>query len=502
MALVSQLFNHSTPSPPSLSGGMLLGASGVSHPPGQVIGGTNGTSSANGSFNDPNGYGQVVFYNDGATSYMLVADSVNGRIQRLTKHSSGLWQFVDLVSNFGGALVGGSACSLIAIDYSRNQIHIAAYDHQVDNTWISVWSLASWPTLNSGNRLRQYGSNALADQSGKAFRGLSLEIDDTYAVVTSIFSPFKTVVWNHVSGALVVQENQVSAYARWATDRAGKWWSGSSGAAAEPGIWNSNLLTLTGSARLDSAAVGTNVRRNRFAGTPFNPVYVAGRVYARDTTGRILGWDAASGTPVDSFVPVDSLGPSDTFNGSGVFSQNINIYAGKMGAGLDADGVPWMVGWCSNADNTSTSQSFLVAWCLGTSTATWSKTGWGGGACILQSIGAKGSQLAGEKFQVQFRKNGGDPLTLTESQLLDPASFVALGTFTGSDVLELKLLLGSWNRLDGHATKVATRNKLSPTNVSLQLLWDDPDGATVVHQQTTALQGALAGGGLMGRLSG
>lgn len=489
MALASQVLDHDTPSAPTRANGMLLGSTGVNAPRGQVIGGTSGTSSADGSFSDFNGYGQIDYDSAGR---MYIADSNNARVQCFTK-IAGVWTYHSKVSNAAGALVGGSACSLLSIDRSvtPNQIHIAAYDSQVDGTWISVWSVSDWPNLTSGNRLRRYGSNALSDASGKAYRGLSLQVDGTYAIVTSLFSPYRTLRWNHLTGALANEETQGSQYAKWATDGAGNWWTVARAGASEVGLWSHDPATLTGITRYDAANVGTNLRRDRFANaTPINPVYVAGRIYVREVSGRILAWNAATEEFIDEFAAAGALGGSDVFSGYGAHQQDVNVYAAKSGAVVDADGCAWLVAWASNADNTSTSQSYLVAWPLTTATATWTKNDWSSGTNTIKAIAVQGAHVAAEKIKVRLRKGSGSWTTVTAAQLADE-SVLDFETFTGSDVLTVELSLSTGDRQDGTSGLTFARDKLSPSEVSLKLYYEDTAGDVYVPYPSAGFKGRV-----------
>ena len=472
MATALQLLNATTPAAPTRALGMLLGASGVTHPPVQTIGIMTGTSSADGSFSDSSGYGQISYDSAG---YMYVADTANNRVQRFAKSAAGVWAYESKFTGVGTVLGGGTAPAIVAIDRSTtpNQVHIAAYDHYTASNWISVWSVADWPSLTTLNRLRQYGANASSNTAGRAYLGGALALDDTYAVVSSLLSPFRLLTWDHVTGSLVIEETQTAPQA-FATDGADNWYSVTNGG-AEIGLHSFNVQTMASISRLDSTG-NNSPRRDRFGvSNAGNPSYHSGRLYLRDYLGRVMGWEV-DGDYVDDFIFAGALGASNAISGNSSAGATSNPLTSKVGIVVDADGVAWFVAWSFNADNAAT-QSFLTAWPMFASTAQWTKTDWSAQANTLQGIHFDGVNLSSEKYKVRLNKNGGSWVTLVAGQFTGAAftsAIAALGTFAAGATLTVELSLSTWDRLDGHASLTATRDKLSPSEVVAALAYDDP----------------------------
>jgi len=357
MARAAQIFDHDTPSAPSRTGGMLLGASGVTHAQLHTIGALSGTSSSNGQFNDAEGYGHIDYDGSG---YLYVFDSGNNRIQRFALNASGVFAYdskLDSVATLVGG--GGATYGILAIDRTNAQIHITMGDYtQTSGAWISVWNLSDWPTLTTLNRVRQYGSNsASSDASGRSYLGLSLTIDDTYAVVSSALSPFRLLRWNHQTGVLQNQETQGAAYSQFATDGAGNWWSGSNAGAAEPGLYKMDVTSFTASgSRIDTASV-SQWRLGQFVSTSASPrpFYYGGRIYARDYLGGCTGWDAVTGAIADDFTSPGALGPSNTVDGtmSGAPALASVIYRDK-GSVVVVGTAAYFVCWSHNASGSAT----------------------------------------------------------------------------------------------------------------------------------------------------
>ncbi len=497
MALARQTFDHDSPSAPTRALGMLLGTSGVTHPPVQTIGILTGTSSADGSFSDATGYGQIDYDSAG---YMYIADTDNNRVQRRVKNAAGAWVHESLVASMGTLLGGGSAVCIVAIDrsVSPNQIHVAAYNHNSVGAWISVWSVADWPNLTTINRLRQYGSNAGSDIAGRAFLGAALTIDDTYAVITSLASPFRVLVYNHLTGALIAQETQSSTYG-FTTDGNDNWYSVAN-AGVETGLWSYNIQTMAGIARLDSAGVNPP-RRDRFA-VMFGgyPSYYSGRIYLRDYLGRGMAFEP-DGDYVDDFIWPGALGSGNFVAGHSGQSANSNAIGSKSNVIVDADGVAWYVAWSANADNAA-SQSFLTAWPMSTSTATWTKNDFSAGTNTIKSLSLKGTLLAGEKYKIRLRKNAGAWTTVT-SDLLQDESVLDFETFTSGDALTVELSISAWDRQDGATGLTATRDKLSPANVAVQMIYEDTVGDVYVPYVSPGFKGKHGGtGAFKGKVGG
>jgi len=501
MALARQTFDHDSPSAPTRAAGMLLGSSGVTHPPLSTIGALSGTSSANGSFSDTEGYGHIDYDSSG---YLYVFDSGNNRVQRFV-HNATDGDF-DYDSKLDGitTLVGGGSTNygILAIDRTNAQIHLTLGDYtQTSGAWISVWNLSDWPNLTTLNRVRQYGSNSSSsDASGRSYLGLSLAIDDTYAVVSSALSPFRTLRWNHQTGVLENQETQATTYSQFATDGAGNWWVGAHAGAAEAGICKIDVTTLTiiGS-RLDTASQ-TQWRSAQMPSTSAapRPFYHGGRVYVVDYLGRISAWDAGTGAFVDDFVAPGSLGPSNTLTGANSGSHQLaaTIYRDK-GRVIVVGDKAYFVSWSHNASGTA-AQCFLAVYPLATSTAAWTKTDWSAGTNTIKAISIKGTSLSGEKFKIRLRKNAGAWTTITPDLVQDEGT-LDFETFTSGDTLTVELSLSTWDRLDGHATLFATRDKISPSEVAVQVVYEDTDGDVYVPYAAPGFRGKV---GIQGAYKG
>jgi len=464
---------------------MLLGSSGVTHPPLQTVGQLTGNSASDGEFSTSGlGYGQLDYDSSGR---LYVMDTGNNRVQRFTKNSSGIWAYDSKATTITTSLGGGTNPVLLAIDRAANEIHLAAYDQYVDSTWIKVFSLSGWPTL--GAAVRSYGSNANSNTAGKAYLGLSLTIDGTYAVVTSYNSPSRLLCWNHLTGSLVIEETQAAMYAQFATDGAGNWWCSGASGAAEAGIHKIDVPTaFTSLARLDTATVSTHWRAQRlFNGQVHGPFYYSGKVFMRDGFGRILGFDSATGAYRDTYLSPGGLEPNGVFTGdSSGQPASPEPVRDKGTVIVDGDGCAWFACWQHAADNTAV-QSYLGIWPLSSATATWTKTDWSSGTNTIKAISLKGTSLSGEKFKIRLKKNSGAWTTITPDLVQDEAT-LDFETFTSSDTLTVELSLSTWDRLDGHATLTATRDKLSPSEVAVQLVYEDTEGDVYVPYATAGFK--------------
>lgn len=501
--------NHNTPAAPTRSGGMLLGASGVSAPPLQILGITTGPSSADGNFNDSGlGYGQISY---DSTGKIYICDRGNVRIQRFTKNSSGVWLVDSKFINVTTALGGGSNVLLLDIDRTRNEIHVGAYDHYTASNWISVWSLADWPNLTSGNRVRQYGANANSDIVARSNSGRSLRIDSTFAVVTSYSSPYRILVWNHVTGVLVFEETQSNRYAQFETDQNGNWWCSGESGAAENGLYKIDISNLTNISRLDTSIYNSHWRAKRFfTAYEHSPFYYNGKIYARDYYGRVFGFNSENNQYIDTYIDPGSLEPNNLFTGksSGQPSNSESI-RDKCAVIVDSDSCAWLVVWQHGADNTAT-QDYLGLWPLSVSSAVWSNSTWPDGENTISGIALDGVNLSAEKYQIKIRKNSGTWYTVKAGSLNGSAFTTAisgLGTFQNGDQLDLEIDLSTWDRLDGNASLGAVRDKLSPSNVNAVLLYtnsndDNPLPASTAYEgdkialetrlrTTTALSGMI-----------
>lgn len=493
MALVTQVFDHDSPSAPTLAGGMLLDSAGVKMRALQALGVVTAVSSSDGSFSDINGYGQ--FDVDSAGS-LYVADSDNNRVQKFTKDANGLWTFSEKVAN---PLGGGTTLSLLAIDrtVSPNQIHLASFDRIVDNTWVKVWSLSGGLAgINSGNSLRSYGSNSASNTAGKATTGLSLAIDGTYAIVTSLGTGQRLLRWNHLTGALQNEETQAAVYSKFVTDGAGAWWAVGANGAAEDGLYKIDTSTFAADgARFDTEQSAQTSRRKQIsAGLHYGVARRSnGDLYVRDVYGQVQAWQSDR-TYLDEFLWAGGMATASPHFGHGSGLQNgigASPVRGKHGFVVGPNSVEEYLQWASNAEGTN-NESFLLCWQVTTATATWSMTGFSQGPNILKRLGIQGVNLSSEKCKVRLRKNSGAWVTLTMDEMLDEATLLTVGTFGEDDTLTVELNLGGWDRQDGHATRYSCTDKLNPTNVSLALLYEDPEASVFIPSGSGASAGKLA----------
>lgn len=508
MGLSTQLFNHTTPAAPTLTGGMLIGASGVTHPPLQTIGDMTAFSSADGSFTDAFGQGQI---DSDSAGYLYVSDHTNNRVQRFAKNSSGVWVYdskVAMSSALGSAVNG----NLIAIDRARAQIHIGSSAQNATGTLIGVWDLSQWPTLTVLNRVRSYGTAAASNGAGNLRAPTNLTIIGDFAILTSSTGDYRVIKYNHTTGALVAEDTNSLWKARFAANADGsKYYSGAQATDTELGLWLMNTSTLAGSSRLDSTSGGTYFRRGSLqqssGGDASDLVYYNGRIYVRSFDGgRVQAWETTGDTFVDEFLWAGGAGSAVSYGHSAGYKPS-NIQQMHVGVAYAANNTKSddFVAWANNAANTG-SQSFLLVWPLSTSTATWTKTDWSSGTNTLSGILLDGTNLSAEKFKLRLRKNSGSWITVRAGSLIGSAFTTAisgLGTFTSGDTLTVELSLSTWDRLDGHSTLIATRDKLSPANVAMQLLYEDTAANVYVPYASGAFKGRLGGSGsFRGKLGG
>jgi hypothetical protein len=509
MALALLTLDHDSPSAPALTRGAALSASGVSAPALQVIGTMTAVSASNGSFNDPNGYGQIDYDSAGA---LYVADANNTRWQKFTR-VSGVWTYHSSVTTTL-ALGGSAQAALVAIDRSRNEIHLGAWNQTVvDGTWIGVWDLTlGLANLTVANRTRSYGINSGSNGSGNAREGRTLSLDGDYAIVSSSTGDFRVLRWNHLTGAVSVEQTQAGRYVKWVTDGS-KWFSGcpTSGVSpGEPGLWEMDESTLDGVTRMDDSGQSTrqNHRINRLRSSiDYTDLAVhGGRVYVREGRfGRLLAWNSTTLAWVDEFAWPGGAG---TAAGYGHWPGYLNGFedAGRAKIGLwvapttaDSDE---LVAWSSNADS-DVDQSFLTTYPLSTATAVWTYADWAAGsASVLKGFLVAGSNVSAEKVRVEYRRTpdggvAGSWLEVPWADLGSAAALVTLGSneYSEGDTLEVRLSLSIWDRQDGHATLVACRDKLPPEDVYLQVVYEDPNADVYVPTATasfTARQGGTA----------
>ena len=506
MGLATQLFNHASPATPTLTKGMMLGASGVTHPPLQVVGAVSGFLSTNGNFTDAFGNGQIDYDNSG---YMYVADTTNNRVQRFIKSSvTGAWSYdskCDSLNSLGSAV----STPMVAIDRTRDQIHIASNAQNATGTLVGVWALSSWPSLTVGNRVRSYGTASGSNGAGNLRAPVCLTIVGDFAILCSSTGDYRVIKYNHTTGSLVAEDTNSLWKARFAANADGsKYYSGAQATDTELGLWAMNTSTLAGTTRLDSTSGGTYYRRGSLqqssGGDASDLVHYGGRIYVRSFDGgRVQAWETSGDTFVDEFLWAGGAGSSESYGLAAGFKPS-NIQQMKIGVAAHPTLADDFVAWASNAQNTNSQQSFLLVWPMSTATATWTQTDWSTGTNTLSGILLDGVNLSAEKFKVRLRKNSGSWITARAGSLSGTAFATAisgLGTFTSGDTLTVELSLSTWDRLDGHATLTATHDKLSPSNVSMQLVYEDDAANVYVPYLSNALRGRMTGSAaLRGRL--
>lgn len=497
-----QLLTNALPGIPTLTGGMKLGSTGVSRSPLRTLGSVAGLSGADGSFSAALGTGDIDYDSAG---YLYVADPSNSRVQRFSKAADGSYTF-DSKCSASSALGSAVTLDLVAIDRTRNQIHLAASNDTKTGNWIGVWDLSLWGAgsnnaLTVANRLRAYGTNNTGNGSGKANTGQTLTLVGDFAFVTSMSGDLRALQWNHTTGALISEATQSFVLSKIISDGAGKYWAGAS-AGTFVGFRQIDPSTWTSLARLDNPnpAGLRYTRRNRFVlgADVTSCIYYGGRVYVRELTqGRILGWKASDNSFVDIFAMPGGMGTSGSDHWGDAPGQyfSLQIPWGKMGLWVAPSGsgkTDDLLMWSAHADNDN-QQSFLAAWPLSTATATWTKNDWSTGVNTLKALGLAGVNLSSEKTKVRLRKNAGAWVTLTLDQLNSNSAIGAVGTFTTGDTLTVELSLSVWDRLDGHATLIAVRDKLTPSEVTGVLLYDDSAGDVYVPYLASGLRGRQGG---------
>lgn len=499
MALALQAFDHQTPSVPTLSRGMLLGASGVSAPPIQTIGNMLATSSANGSFNDILGLSQMASYG----GYLYVADKDNLRWQRFSKGATGLFTYDSKLAS-SSALGSSLAADLIAIDQSRAQIHLASSGQNIAGTWIGVWNLSDWPNLTTGNRVRSYGTQSGSNGSGNARAAQAMTIVGDITYVVSSAGDLRLLAWNHTTGSLVAEATRTFISLRFASDGT-RYYSGSQ-SGVDAGLVRMNPATLANTARLDQPLPAglRYTRQNYFYGGNdiLDLLCYGSRLYGRCIRdGRIFVYDTTTDLFVDEFAWNGGASATETYGHAPGEFFALQIPYGKMGLYLhnDTSKSDDLLAWSGNARGTA-QQSFLTVWPLTTATATWTKNDFSTGTNTIKAISLQGTQLSGEKYKIRLRKNAGAWVTVLPSQVCDLTQLSSVGTFTSGDTLTVELSLSVADRLDGHASLVFCRDKLTPTNVSLRLTYEDTAADVFVPQQTGSFSGAIGDTGFSGRL--
>lgn len=442
----------------NFTAGASLSASGIKHPSMQVIGTLSGTSSADGSFSDTAGFGQIDYDSSG---YMYVSDYLNNRIQRFI-YSSNTWSFDSKFTGISTVFGSGTQPVMVAIDRSRNQIHIALSDRNVSSEFVWVWSLANFPNLTSGNVIRKYGANSASNTAGHVRSAIGLTVDDTYAMLVSGSGSGRNLIWNHLTAALVADVSVAPTYSQPCTDLSGNWWwCGDSNI----GVQKVNPATLGTTANL-TLGTANAWRPNRAFSANGGPIaYYGGRVYYRDHYGRIIGYDSATGNYLDTFVQPGSFEGSTNVGASGSNQTSAQAYRNKINVVVGPDGTVWLAKWDNNSNN-ATSNCFITMQPVSTATATVTYTVIDDTA-TLKRLFLSGTNLASDKCRISYKKNAGSfhPLTLEEAS--DSANIVVDNEFVQDDTITFKVEMSTWDRLDGHATLTATRDKLTPTDTRL-----------------------------------
>lgn len=483
MATTVLKFDHTDS--PVLSRGAKLGAAGVSHPSLLNIGLMDNLYATDGNFSAVFLDSQIDYDNDG---YLYVADYTNGRIQRFVKNASGAWVYDSKVSTIT-ALGSPGAVAIVAIDRTRDQIHIAAEGQNVDNTWIGVWDLATWPNLTVANRVRSYGSNSASNVLNKAQVGKNLTLVGDLAFVMSSSGNLRGLVWNHVTGAVVGQRTSTGTQTRFVGDSglARYYGSGIQTTGTTPGLHRVDPTTLNSISRVDTNVADVQSRRGRvsnFASSlKLNDLGVhGGRVYVREYA-RLSAYVMATDTYLDDFM---HEGPAGTaaFQGFLGHARFESAGYGRFGFWVSPseDYSDEIILWQNNADN-SASQSWLGCLPISVSSAYWNYADFSiNGTSSLKRIIAIGENLSAEKARLSWRKNGGAWNTVGLVEATDPDTFTAYGaaaTFTSEDEVDFRIEMSTWDRLDGHATRYAVADKASPEDVFLLVELEDPDYVTV-----------------------
>lgn len=489
----TQVLNHNTPAAPTLTGGMVLGASGVTHPAVHAIGDMTALSSADGSFSDLLGKGQLDYDSLGR---LFVADTNNNRVQCFVQNSSMQWEYNSKCSTLS-ALGSSVVVELVAIDRARNQIHIASSAQIAAGTWVGVWNLSDWPGLTTGNRVRSYGTSSGSNGAGNVRAGLCLTLVGDFAYVCSSAGDFRILKYNHTTGSIVVQKTNSLWTGNFVSDGT-KLYAGAQASNTELGLWQFNDATLVGSARLDSASPpGVNYTRRNYlvqgvGGDVTSFGYYNGRVYVRLLRdGRIMAWRVSDNAFVDEFMWPGGASSSVVYGHAPGSMNSPQIQQAKFSFTVhpDTSRADWCVLWSGNAQNAA-NHSFLTMVPTSVATAEWSVSSWSSGVNTLTGIAMDGVDLSAEKFKVEFKKNSGSWVPVVAGQLFGSAFTTAissLGTFTDGDTLHVRLSTSTWDRLDG-GTLIATRDKLNPKNVRAILSFTDTEEGIFVPVQTAQVK--------------
>jgi hypothetical protein len=477
-----QTFDHNTPSAPALTLGMLLGASGVTHPPIQRIGNLLATGSANGQFSDAFGLGELCAYIVGTQRYLLVADYSNNRYQFFEEQSDGSWDWLHTVSTATLGVANSSVASCIAVDYARSEIHFGGNQ----GVTVGVWSFVDFPSFTAANRLRTYSG-------GVSPKRIHVRGDFTYMGAGTT-----RVKVNHVTDTIVTTLTQTGQALTPTPNDDGTllWTSNQQTTGTIRGLHRIDTTTLLSTGKVDQNASGAHRPETGGYNDVDNTsaIFYGGRLYVGTHRGPLVAWDSDD-VYLGEFAWPGGARIDETYgHWTGAMNQNgISSDAPRFNFIPAADGSQsaLVVYWCSNASQSdnrvSGNQSYLTLVPISTATATWTKTDFSTGTNTIKAISLKGTNLSGEKFKIRLKKNAGAWTTITPDLVQDEAA-LDFETFTAGDTLTVELSLSTWDRLDGHATLFATRDKLSPSEVAVQLVYEDTDGDVYVPYATAGFK--------------
>lgn len=502
MAKATQVFNHSSPSVPTLTKGMMLGASGVSAPTLRIVGTIAAAGASNGQFNDQLGRGQFDYDSEGN---LWICNLSNNAFEKWTRNViTGDYAFSARYTTLN-ALGSALACDLIAVDRTRtpNQLHVASSVQTAVATAIGVWDISASGPYTVANRVRSYGTFSGSNGTGNARAPLGLTLSGDFAYLVSSAGDMRLLKINHTTNTLITEATRATlGNARFAGTESAMFTGGQLG--TDLGLRKTNVSTLAPSARVDSDFVSgyrytrRGVLNYGTGGDLCDIAVYDGRVYVRMREGGIIqAWNTADNSFSDEFLSPGGNGPNGENYGAapGQMFTNAIQYA-KIGFCAHPTLSDDFLAWSGNAQTSTQPQNFLNAYPVSIATATWVYSGWSAGINTLQSLLPDGTNLAAEKHKARLRKNGGTWYTLVAGQFSGAAFAAAisgLGTFTGDDELEVEGSLSTWARLDGHATKVACVDKLPPTNVNYLLGYDDSAGDVYVPYPSSGFQGRAGG---------
>jgi hypothetical protein len=493
--------NHNTPAVPTLAGGAFLDSAGVSHAPlrriGDVLAGSGSGAFSIGGF----GFGQHA--SDSQGRYYAV-DTANNRLQQFDADGN------HLATRTATQLVGSNVTlHLLDIDRTRNELHVGAGDVVVTGTHISVYDLSlGFSTLDTTNRSRTYGSSGSVG-SGITTAARALTVFGENSVIVSSSGARKVVIRNHLTGALVAELDWSGGAYRFAYANSKLFGGGVGNTGTLPGLREIDL-SLGSVARLDPT--GVSYADNRWGAISlassafkiFDAIGYNNKIYIKETgTYRVIAWDAVTGLFSDVYWTPDSE-PTSTMQVGGIGGSLSPtglalLHGNKLGicVGADSSKSDYLFSWAASVDGTA-DQAYLTGVPLSTSTVTWTKTSWSTGTNVLRSISLSG-EYSSENTRIRLRKNSEAWVTCLISQLQDATLLASVGNFSGDDVLTIEVSFSVWERLDGHATLKAVRNKRPPKNVALKFHYTDSAAVSFVPEPTGAFTGALTvDGGIIG----